>query len=439
MANHYFLPNTCHRYDMINTAVFTETRPWTTPTTNTMEHPPAPKEFIEQVKDALEHLYDFPHLSKHPLGQTDPTTQHPNELPGQQLRKTLLVAIESLNPHTGIPFRSPQTRLYDLIRLRYVEGMTIQETAHEMRLSPRQTYRDLRRGEESIAAILWLQQPNNTPPQPNPNPPTISSTSSIEAELEQLQLHGQLIGMRSLIKEAQKAVERLATQRHIQFALEMPPESVTVSTYPIIARQLLINLFSHTIQQAQAGTIKLQLLADNTQTTLTLHYKPETQTTSPLTSTLSLELAERLKWGITQTDQPEQKTITLQLSVHEPTILLIDDNQGFIDLVNRFLTDHACRVIAATNPQEGLQLAQQFTPDAILLDIMMPEMDGWELLQRIRGIPTTAETPIIICSVFNDPELAHSLGASLSLPKPINQNKLLAALQQIGILEQPYP
>lgn len=404
-----------------------------------MEQTPPPKEFIEQVKDALEHLYDFPYLSNHPLGQTDPTTQRANELPGQQLRKTLLVAIESLNPQIGTPFRSPQTRLYDLIRLRYVEGMTIQEIAHEMRLSPRQTYRDLRRGEESVATILWLQQPNNAPPT-NPSPPTLSS---VEAELEQLQLHAQIIGMRSLIKDAKKAVERLATQRNIDFVLDMPTESVTVSTYPIIARQLLINLFSYTIQQAQAGTIKLRLIADNTQTTLTLQYKPETKTTDQLGATLSLELAERLKWEITQTDQTdqtEQRVITLQMSVHEPTILIIDDNQGFIDLVNRFLTDHACRVIAATNPQDGLQLiTQQLIPDAILLDIMMPEMDGWELLQRVRGLPTMGETPIIICSVFNDPELAHSLGASIFLPKPINQSNLLATLQQVGILEQPYP
>jgi CheY-like chemotaxis protein len=65
---------------------------------------------------------------------------------------------------------------------------------------------------------------------------------------------------------------------------------------------------------------------------------------------------------------------------------------------------------------------------------MMPEMDGWELLQRLRTAPQTAATPVIICSVFNDPELAYSLGASLFLPKPVKRDEVLAALCQLDIV-----
>jgi CheY-like chemotaxis protein len=65
---------------------------------------------------------------------------------------------------------------------------------------------------------------------------------------------------------------------------------------------------------------------------------------------------------------------------------------------------------------------------------MMPEMDGWEFLQRLRARPQTAATPVIVCSVINDPELAYSLGASLFLPKPIGRDDVLVALHQLGVV-----
>jgi CheY-like chemotaxis protein len=117
-----------------------------------------------------------------------------------------------------------------------------------------------------------------------------------------------------------------------------------------------------------------------------------------------------------------------------PTVLVVDDNQGLVELLDRYLTGHACQVLAASSGQEGLRLARQVLPDAIVLDVMMPEMDGWELLQRLRAHELTAATPIIVCSVFDDPELAYSLGASLFLAKPVKRAEILAALRQLGVV-----
>jgi CheY-like chemotaxis protein len=65
---------------------------------------------------------------------------------------------------------------------------------------------------------------------------------------------------------------------------------------------------------------------------------------------------------------------------------------------------------------------------------MMPGMHGWEFLQRLRNQPATADTPVIVCSVINNPELAYSLGASLFLPKPVNRQDILDALRQLGVV-----
>jgi CheY-like chemotaxis protein len=152
-------------------------------------------------------------------------------------------------------------------------------------------------------------------------------------------------------------------------------------------------------------------------------------------SPVGAELAGRLRWKVSQSERSgDTHVVTLGIAVKGPAILVIDDNEGLIELLDRYLTGHAYRVIAAMSGKEGLQLAQEMIPDAIILDVMMPEMDGWEFLQRLRAYPPTAETPAIICSVINDPELAYSLGASLFLPKPVSRDDVLSALQQLGII-----
>jgi CheY-like chemotaxis protein len=122
------------------------------------------------------------------------------------------------------------------------------------------------------------------------------------------------------------------------------------------------------------------------------------------------------------------------METHGPTVLVIDDNEGLVELLGRYLTGHNCRVTAATSGQEGLKLAQELLPDAIILDVMMPEMDGWEFLQRLRAQPQMGATPVIICSIFNDPELAYSLGASANLPKPVGRRDVLDVLRQLGVV-----
>jgi len=62
---------------------------------------------------------------------------------------------------------------------------------------------------------------------------------------------------------------------------------------------------------------------------------------------------------------------------------------------------------------------------AVILDVMMPGLDGWEVLQTLRKTPRTSRIPVVVCSVFNDPQLALSLGATVFLPKPVSQGDIL--------------
>lgn len=391
-----------------------------------------PRTFTDQIKQALEHLYDFPFLQRHPLAQElKATADHSAESPGQRLRRELIAAIETLNPGPGVPFRAPHARLYNLLHLHYVEGLTIQEAAHELGISLRQAYRDLRRGEESVAAVLWARRS----PLPSPEPRAVE-LSSIQAEISRLEPHLRPTDVRPILQRVQNAVERLALQRGVTFQAEIPPEPAVVSTDPTLAQQVLISLLSHVVQQAQAGTVDLALTVSQGEAVLLLCYTPERKTPgTPVINQVVAQLADRLGWTMRETNEPDgRRAITLRITTRGPTVLVIDDNEGLVELLDRYLTGHGCHVVPAASGREGLELAKTIQPDAIVLDVMMPEVDGWEILQTLRTRPQTASVPIIICSVFNDPELAYSLGASLFLPKPVRRDDVLAALRRLGVV-----
>jgi CheY-like chemotaxis protein len=404
----------------------------------TIDHQPAPERgdppegFIKQVKDALKHLYDLPHLQRHPLAQvSDPSMERPTESPGQQLRRGIIAAIESLSPGPGVPFHAPRARLYNVLHLHYVEGMTIREVAHELGISVRQLYRDLRRGEESVATVLWSHHPTRAFQEPEAALP-----SSIQAEMARLETHPRPTDVRALLQRAQEAVGRMASHRSVILDVEVTSEPAVASTDPVVAQQVLVNVLSHAVQQAQPGTMRVKLTSREEQVSLALRYTPEAAAADvSVLNPVAAQLVDRLGWRVRQENEPEgNRLVALHMAMFDSTLLVIDDNEGLIELLERYLTDQSCRVVGALSGQEGLRLAQGLDPDAIVLDVMMSEMDGWELLQRIRTLPRTVSIPVIICSVFNDPELAYSLGASLFLPKPVSRGDVLAALRQVGVL-----
>ncbi len=77
-------------------------------------------------------------------------------------------------------------------------------------------------------------------------------------------------------------------------------------------------------------------------------------------------------------------------------ILCIDDEKEILDLIRLILTRKGYEVTGAIGGEEGLNKARSTKPDLILLDLMMPDMDGWEVFHRIRSDPNLAEVPVIV-------------------------------------------
>src|SRR5262249_17505864 len=113
------------------------------------------------------------------------------------------------------------------------------------------------------------------------------------------------------------------------------------------------------------------------------------------------------------------------------TVLVVDDNVDVLELFERYLGLHDFQPVTVRTADEALAQARRLKPYAITLDLMMPDQDGWDLLQAFLNRPETQHIPIIVCSVLRQKELALSLGATAFLEKPISEQALLSVLNAL--------
>jgi signal transduction histidine kinase/DNA-binding response OmpR family regulator len=110
------------------------------------------------------------------------------------------------------------------------------------------------------------------------------------------------------------------------------------------------------------------------------------------------------------------------------TVLLVDDDQPTIDLVQRWLVRMGYNVVATTNAESALDLARQHKPDFILLDVVLPQKSGYDVLGELRADPDLAAIPTILVTVEDDRARGLKAGASDYLRKPISEHQLGAVL-----------
>jgi signal transduction histidine kinase/CheY-like chemotaxis protein len=110
------------------------------------------------------------------------------------------------------------------------------------------------------------------------------------------------------------------------------------------------------------------------------------------------------------------------------TVLVVEDDRRSADLVRVYLEGAGYAVSVARDGVEGLELARQLNPSAVILDILLPRLSGWELLARLKGDPATAAIPVVIASMLDERGAGFALGAAGYLVKPVGRDELLDAL-----------
>jgi signal transduction histidine kinase/ActR/RegA family two-component response regulator len=116
-----------------------------------------------------------------------------------------------------------------------------------------------------------------------------------------------------------------------------------------------------------------------------------------------------------------------------PTVLLVDDDRASLDLMAAYLEGSDLRLERAKDGVEALRRARELRPAALVLDIRLPRLDGWQVIDRLRDDPETADIPIVVASVVDDRARGLALGAAAYLRKPVSRDDLLGALAGVGV------
>lgn len=130
-----------------------------------------------------------------------------------------------------------------------------------------------------------------------------------------------------------------------------------------------------------------------------------------------------------KSSEEEQKPEDVLLR-KENTVLIIDDDPASRELISRHLTKEGFSVITASGGREGISMAREMKPFVIILDVMMPEMDGWAVLTALKSDPDLASIPVIMQTFVNEKEMGYALGVSDYVTKPVDRENLVEILKR---------
>jgi CheY-like chemotaxis protein/signal transduction histidine kinase len=416
---------------------------------------PAREEFARWVQEALQRLYDLPYLQKHPLtdllagADVDRLQRVPH------LRRTLLDAIHAFAPATGTQAQSPDWRAYRILELRYIEGLTPPEVMQQLALSRSYYFREQARMLEALTTLLWEQwqqrRPATPPVSEADEQPDQTREELAHAETSRLsaQATWEPFDPVEVLHQLQPIVEALARSQGKVVRSELPRQLVTLRADRVLLRQALVTAITFALDLAASGQVRIESFTEPREVGISIVVDQASEVAAAAgRQGVGLEVCAQLMeamGGVLNMERTFGGRWEARLTwpaVASCTLLVVDDNQDFVDLFRRYLAGHSWRVIGAADGVQARQALAEVDPTAIILDVMMPREDGWELLVALRSSEATRTTPIIICSVLNEPRLAETLGASGYLTKPVTQQALLRALapwSQAGPSRAPAP
>jgi signal transduction histidine kinase/DNA-binding response OmpR family regulator len=319
----------------------------------------------------------------------------------------------------------------------------------------------------------------------------ILDLSKIEAG--KLDLFLETFSIEQLVKEVSHVIEPIAKKNNNTFTVRLSPNIGQMYADATRVSQCLFNLLSNASKFAQSGKIALEIASVSkddqeaisfkvsdtgigmTPEQLKLLFKPFTQADASTTrhfggTGLGLAITQRFcqmmggtvsvesvhgqgstftlviprnvvprSLDVIQaaTDSPTPSSVTQSRLGERGTILTIDDDPAVLELLERFLTKEGYQVVTASSGEEGLRRAAELKPDAITLDVAMPEMDGWTVLRKLKASEELNQIPVVIVTMTDDMAQGFALGAAEFLVKPVDRARLLSIVNKLKPVSSP--
>jgi len=301
--------------------------------------------------------------------------------------------------------------------------------------------------------------------------------SKIEAG--KMQLYLETFDLQTVVHEVTSTIEPLIQQRHNELVVSCAPSIGSMYGDATKVRQTLLNLLSNASKFTENGRIELKVereTSDNqvwvilqvsdtgigmTEEQLGRLFKAFTQADASTSSkyggtglglAISKQFAQMMGGDITVASNPGVgSTFTLRIPARikpakspyaiveretqpAPTpkgrVLIVDDDEAVHAVLTNMLTREGYSTRIARNAKEGLRLAREYHPDIVILDILLPGVDGWSVLSQLKLVPGLAEVPIILLTMLENKDMGFALGAAEYLTKPIDAQKLLPIIER---------
>jgi CheY-like chemotaxis protein len=420
----------------------------------------ANRALVHALRQALRHLYDPAELRQNALYAWLDLEQGNSP---SALRQTLLDAIHELRPAATLSPQSDAWRSYRVLYHRYVEQFNQAEVAASLGMSVRQLRRqestalqvlaDYLRVHHHLSAEELLKAATLAPAdgeedvdREDPEEQEEGINTPYEQELEWLEqsLSSEPTDVAELIQAALEIARPLCQSLAVQISSTLPEALPRVAVQVPAVRQALINVLTLAVRSVPSGQVRLDLEAAVRQ--VVVRISPVSSAASNISGSPNirpsdLEIARQLvalSGGQLEVLAGTRFAIRIMLPIAERVaVLAVDDNADVLQLFGRYLAGTRYPYVATREPNQVLALAEQLVPRAIVLDVMLPGVDGWELLGRLREHPRTRDIPVIVCTILPQEQLAMTLGAAAFVRKPITQEQFLAILDQVALPAQP--
>lgn len=155
---------------------------------------------------------------------------------------------------------------------------------------------------------------------------------------------------------------------------------------------------------------------------------------------LDSEVGVGSTFGFSVPGLPERKSQDLPAEREGlPVVVLVDQDRASQDLIDAYLDPLPVEVMSAWDGSKTVDLVRAVRPAAVLLEIELPRLDGWQIITALKADPATAAIPVIIASTVDDRPRGLALGAAAHLLKPVRRDELLAVLRSVGVLPGAEP
>jgi CheY-like chemotaxis protein len=400
-------------------------------------------EFLNDVKDILNHLSDPAYLENHNLinlfYKGDDTAL---AVRMHSLRDTIQQGVDFLRPPEGTPPNATEWRCYKILTYRYFQLKEWHVIEEELGLSQRQVQRDLKKGIDALISILWdhyVSQNRIENQSDNAQEESIETYDQelIKEELKNWEISYDLINLFQVLEQALQLCESLLkTELRSRVNMLDVDVDLVVLVDQVLTKQGLYKVFSMIGSSPENLQVHLRTRKLNDYFfELSFSFNTENLNTIEHWSIAQLFFTiQGLTHNITKYEN--QSVISIILPVKKQiSCLVIDDVESVRRLIERMLGSYGIQVFGADNYYTALNLIQLVKPDFILLDILMPKMDGWQMIKNLKSDPETSDIPVIISSVLFEPELSQASKASAYIRKPINRLELIQTLQELQLIK----